>query len=94
MLLLVAATGEFDPDALQADEVRLPAGNPAQPSQLGLTKPTIAKCSWLAIVREEDGEKIGGPVSELLFAAILSAVKRCRTEGTDTMVRDDRQDTA
>ncbi len=51
LLLLVAATGEFDPDNLADDEVRLPAGNPGQRSGGGFVKPTVAKCTWLAIGR-------------------------------------------
>lgn len=91
LLLLVAATGEFDPDSPADDEVRLPSGNPQQPSVLGFTKPTVAKCTWLAVVAEDDCTRVGGPMATALLNAVLETTGRMVEQKRCFIVRDDRQ---
>lgn len=91
VLLLVAATGQFDPDRLEDDEVRLPHGNSSQPSVAGFSKPTIAKCTWLAIVRPEDCHRYGGTVPAGLIAILSDKVQKMVAVGRAKLTRDDRQ---
>lgn len=91
LLLLVAATGSFEPDQLADDEILLPYGHPGQRSAGGFTKPTVAKCTWLAIVRPEDCRRFGGVLPGNYTAAIALTVKAVIATGRHELVRDDRR---
>ena len=90
LLLLVATTGEYDQDSRLDDEFELPSGNPQQPSVFGFTKPTVAKCTWLAIVKETDCERTKGPIETARLNAIYHIVNKMVSENRHTIVRDDR----
>jgi mRNA-degrading endonuclease toxin of MazEF toxin-antitoxin module len=73
-LVAVAITSQFS-DPLAADEVALPY-HPGGRSGSGLTRPCVAKCSWLVVLRLGDVQAQKGYLSTERLAAILTAVEQ------------------
>ena len=69
-LFAVAITGEFG-DPLGADEVVLP-WHPRGTSRTRLTKPCVAKCSWICELAATDVVEVRGHVPAAELAAILT----------------------
>lgn len=90
LAILGVAIASKAEDAPSTDsEVRLPTGRPDQPSHLGLIKPSVASCGWLAVVRVEDCERVSGPIPENLRIAITAKIQFLHQHGLTTIVRND-----
>tara|TARA_R110002072_G_scaffold59882_8_gene152277 strand:+ start:4703 stop:5110 length:408 start_codon:yes stop_codon:yes gene_type:complete len=87
--LLVATTSKFDRENISPFEERFRAGNPQQPSRLGFTEPTVAKCDWLAIVREEDCDFTGRKVNPVQLGSLIAKTEKAIISGQHTVVRND-----
>jgi hypothetical protein len=68
-LFAVAVTGEYG-DPLAADEVALP-WHPRGTSRIRLTKPCVAKCSWICELAATDVIEVRGHVPAAELTAIL-----------------------
>jgi len=88
-ILGVAIAGKSEDTPSNDSEVRLPTGRPYQPSRLGLVKPSVASCGWLAVVRVEDCQHVSGPIPENLRIAITAKIQFLHQHGLSTIVRND-----
>ena len=89
--LVVAATTRFEADNLQDDEVALMFDRIPGRARTTFDRPTVAKCSWLAVVRESDCRAVGAVGNETLNT-ILQRVGLAVAAGTHSIARDDRHE--
>lgn len=74
LVVAAAITSQFS-DPLAEDEVALPY-HPAGRASTGLTKPCVAKCSWLVAIRPADVIEQRGFLSTERLTTILTAIAK------------------
>jgi mRNA-degrading endonuclease toxin of MazEF toxin-antitoxin module len=75
--VVVAVTGTFQ-EPLDETQVPLPWNHDPRRVRTRLTKPVVAKCDWLVVIRKEDVEAYAGIVPPAELNRILEQVAKLR----------------